>query len=92
MDELGQSILNIANVVPAGIVVFVPSYLFLDKLWARWTATSFFARLGAKKPVFSEPRDAGSSDKVLRGFSDAALSQGGGGKVSAPFVKGRLTK
>ena len=51
IDELGQAMANLAAVVQAGMVVFLPSYGFLDTVLERWKASGLYARLGSKKKV-----------------------------------------
>ena len=53
--ELGQILLNFTNVVPAGMVVFVPSYGFLNVVTEKWRASGVLEKLGAKKKVPSLP-------------------------------------
>ena len=51
--ELGQTILNLTNLVPNGFVVFLPSYSFLSLVKAAWSKgeTKILDRLGKKKKV-----------------------------------------
>lgn len=46
-----MSLMNFCNVVPNGIVVFVPSYGFLDGLVSYWKRKGVFDRLNSKKKV-----------------------------------------
>ncbi|ORY92941.1 helicase C-terminal domain-domain-containing protein [Leucosporidium creatinivorum] len=71
LDELGQSIVNIAQVVPKGIVVFVPSYDFLNQVQARWEASGMIKRLKQKKKTFWEPKASADVDMTLREYSAA---------------------
>ena len=49
--ELGQILLNLVNVVPAGMVVFLPSYSFLNAVTAEWKKSDLITKLDAKKKV-----------------------------------------
>lgn len=49
--ELGQILLNLVNVVPAGMVVFLPSYSFLNAVMAEWRKSGLIPKLDAKKKV-----------------------------------------
>ncbi|GAA5857522.1 hypothetical protein JCM8547_009318 [Rhodosporidiobolus lusitaniae] len=69
LDELGQAIVNIATVVPKGVVVFVPSYAFLDQAQARWEGSGMIKRLSTKKQPFWEPKASSDVDTVLREFA-----------------------
>ncbi|KAI1101125.1 DNA repair helicase [Jackrogersella minutella] len=85
MRELGLAILNICTAVPDGVVVFFPSYGYLDEVVAAWSeasaghAKSIWDRLQARKAVFRESK-GGSSDEVLEQYTEAIL--GGEGKTS----------
>ena len=50
IEELGQMILNFTHQIPAGMVVFFPSYNFLNKAKEVWQ-TSFLEKFGVKKCV-----------------------------------------
>ncbi|TID04330.1 ATP-dependent DNA helicase chl1 [Colletotrichum higginsianum] len=85
--SLGLAIFNLCNVVPDGVVVFFPSYGYLEEVVAAWKgvatrqgqtpqgATSLWDRLQQRKEVFSETR-GGSSDEVLESYSRAILGDG----------------
>ena len=38
LDEAGRALLTLSAVVPGGLVVFAPSFAYLDALAARWGA------------------------------------------------------
>ncbi|KIP08638.1 hypothetical protein PHLGIDRAFT_103970 [Phlebiopsis gigantea 11061_1 CR5-6] len=67
--ELGQLLTNFASLVPGGMVVFVPSYAFLNTVVGAWEKSGLMERLGAKKKVFSEPQESGDVDAVLRDYA-----------------------
>lgn len=52
MDELGLLLLNLCGVVPEGLVVFVPSFGYLDALVGHWQASGLWGRLAHRKQVF----------------------------------------
>jgi chromosome transmission fidelity protein 1 len=49
--EVGQIILNFASLIPAGMIVFVPSYAFLNSVVAAWTKSGLWQKMAAKKKV-----------------------------------------
>lgn len=49
--ELGSVISSVIGLVPDGVVVFLPSYAFLDKVKAAWKTSGLLDRLAAKKHV-----------------------------------------
>lgn len=80
ISQLGLAILNICTAVPDGVVVFFPSYGYLDEVVAVWGEAStgqpksqaLWDRLQAKKAVFRETK-GGSSDEVLEQYTEAIL-------------------
>lgn len=80
IQQLGAAILNTCSVVPDGVVVFFPSYGYLDEVVAAWKERPagptgpppIWDRLQAKKAVFRESK-GGSSEEVLRSYSSAIL-------------------
>jgi chromosome transmission fidelity protein 1 len=72
MDEVGQSIANLCNVIPDGIVCFFPSFTYLDQVYKRWSSTetnSILDRIQRKKKVFKEPRESNMVETILRDYS-----------------------
>ncbi|OHE98611.1 DNA repair helicase [Colletotrichum orchidophilum] len=89
VSQLGLAILNMCNVVPDGVVVFFPSYGYLDEVVAVWEtrtageAKSIWQRLQERKQAFKETR-GGSSDEVLEAYSQAILGDDTSAKPGAP--------
>jgi chromosome transmission fidelity protein 1 len=85
ITQLGLAILNLCSLVPDGVVIFFPSYGYLDEVVAAWqksqgaNAQSVWGRLGMRKALFKETRGA-SSDEVLQEYSDAILGDKSNGK------------
>ncbi|KAI3400090.1 hypothetical protein diail_4628 [Diaporthe ilicicola] len=82
INRLGQALLNICSVVPDGVVVFFPSYGYLDEVVGIWKAPSpsdggksMWDRFQARKALFRESK-GGSSEEVLAGYSAAILGDG----------------
>ncbi|KAK6778979.1 hypothetical protein RDI58_025697 [Solanum bulbocastanum] len=68
-DALGTSLEEICKIVPGGCLVFFPSYKLMDKLSSRWKETGQWARLNARKPIFTEPRGGQEEfESVLKGY------------------------
>jgi len=69
-SELGQLLLNLVSVVPAGMVVFVSSYSALDTVRRLWTADKTLEKIGLRKKVFYEPTETSEVDAVLRDYGN----------------------
>ncbi|KAI1826365.1 DNA repair helicase [Xylaria intraflava] len=92
--ELGLAILNICTAVPDGVVVFFPSYGYLDEVVRVWNETgdarspSVWSKLQNKKAVFSEVK-GGSSDDLLEKYSEAILGEDKNTKTTEAPAKTR---
>lgn len=77
------------QLVPDGVVVFLPSYAFLDKVKAVWTKSGLMTRFGERKQVntgldvfviiymrqvFYEPQTSSDVEAILRDYSLAISS------------------
>ncbi|KAJ2904640.1 chromosome transmission fidelity 1 [Zalerion maritima] len=95
--QLGIGVLNICGAVPDGVVVFFPSYGYLEQVSAVWKepdgssgaggGKSVWDKLGDKKLVLSESKGV-SSDEVLEKYQNAIL--GDGSSNTATFAGGAL--
>ncbi|KAM0752291.1 DNA repair helicase [Meredithblackwellia eburnea MCA 4105] len=83
VDELGTTIANICNIIPKGIVVFVPSYAFLDQIQARWTSSGMLERLSRRKKPFWEPKSSSDVESTLSEYSEANSDKNAGGVLFA---------
>jgi len=97
MDSVGQSLVNLLNMIPDGVVVFFVSYSYMAQVLTRWgvktgsatATTSILERIQAKKRVFVEPREATEADRMLKEYQDCILARpehavAGAGEASGP--------
>ncbi|KAB5533392.1 helicase C-terminal domain-containing protein [Coniochaeta sp. 2T2.1] len=81
--QFGLALLNVCTIVPDGVVVFFPSYGYLDQVIALWQAAdpqsgqgaSIWDRLQGKKALFRDAKGASSED-VLQQYTSAILGGG----------------
>lgn len=95
--QLGLAVLNICSVVPDGVVVFYPSYGYLDEVVGNWkqkagdTSQSIWERLEGRKTLFLESR-GGASEEVLRDYSQAVMEDGSKGALLLSVVGGKMSE
>lgn len=61
IEELGKAVVQFARTIPDGLVVFFPSYAYLDTVTKAWQVQggpgkSIWAQLSSTKRVFMEPK------------------------------------
>ncbi|KAL7306364.1 hypothetical protein TKK_0001788 [Trichogramma kaykai] len=71
LDELGRTLVNLCNIIPAGIVVFLPSYSYEELLIRHLETNGILAKIGLKKAIFREPKSSTLVNLVLENFSDS---------------------
>ena len=87
-DELGLAILELIRKVPAGVIVFLPSYSYEEQLVRRWRQSGLFDKLKQEKRVHREPRKARDTKQALEAYNKDAKGSGAlllsiiGGKMS----------
>ncbi|XWW99862.1 hypothetical protein V2A60_007876 [Cordyceps javanica] len=101
IGQLGLAVLNMCSIVPDGVVIFFPSYGYLDEVVEAWKkkrvgdAQSTWERIKTKKAIFQETKGA-SSDEVLQKYSEAILGsqggQAGGGALLLSVVGGKMSE
>ncbi|KAF9967745.1 DEAD H (Asp-Glu-Ala-Asp His) box helicase 11 [Mortierella alpina] len=108
MDGIGQSLANLLNMIPDGVVVFFVSYSYMAQVLARWrhkvssTGTSILERIQARKRVFIEPREAPDADRMLKEYHEciyekpehtlASAAAGPRGGVLFSVVGGKMSE
>ncbi|KAJ3252990.1 DEAD H (Asp-Glu-Ala-Asp His) box helicase 11 [Boothiomyces macroporosus] len=91
INEAGRAISNICNVVKGGIVVFFPSYSYLDSVVKEWKNTSVYSALQKKKKIFAE---SNSAEDVLGSYTRAIKlpEESKTGAVLFAVVGGKLSE
>ncbi|CAH6719629.1 ATP-dependent DNA helicase Chl1p [[Candida] jaroonii] len=87
ITSLGDALLQLFKTIPFGVVVFFPSYKYLEELHRVWERTGHIKKFeSVKKKLFMETSD---TDKILADYSNCISIQGSallfsvvGGKLS----------
>lgn len=95
LDELGRALLNLVAVIPDGVVVFFPSYKYLETAIERWrldapNGTSLWTRMSTRKSVFCESKEKTGADDVLAEYAKAI--DGGQGAMLLSVVGGKMSE
>ncbi|KAI9723784.1 MAG: hypothetical protein M1812_001084 [Candelaria pacifica] len=95
IDDLGRAILNLSMVIPDGIVVFFPSYSYLDQIVQRWqkttgTTQTLWERLSQRKEVLMESKESSSVEVTLAEYA-RAIDSGKGG-ILLSVVGGKMSE
>lgn len=74
-DSMGFLLLQYAQVIPGGILMFFPSYALMGILKARWQRTGIWDKLEKHKQMFCEPRLGGKDFDALLDQYKAVIAE-----------------
>ena len=95
INELGEAVIELSKIIPDGMVVFFPSYAYLEYVTSRWkTVTdkqhSLWDRLSNQKPLFRESKEGSGVEELLQDYA-LSIDTGKGGLLLS-VVGGRLSE
>ena len=90
MNELGRLIQNLTTLVPQGIVVFLPSFSYMEALTQYWNKSGLETKLKCRRPLFYEPRSATALESTLRMYEKVIYN--GGGAVLFAVVGAKMSE
>ncbi|KAI6231022.1 General transcription and DNA repair factor IIH helicase subunit XPD [Aphelenchoides besseyi] len=86
----GSLILDMASIIPDGIVVFFTSYTFMEDVVATWYEQRFLDVILKKKLLFIETRDATETSVALQRYIQACES--GRGAILFCVARGKVSE
>ncbi|OXU22266.1 hypothetical protein TSAR_001674 [Trichomalopsis sarcophagae] len=94
LDELGRTLVNLCNIVPAGLVVFLPSYSYEDLLFKHLESNGVLTKIRTKKTVFREPKSTTQVNQILEKYASAAKTpqKPQNGAILFSVVGGKLSE
>ncbi|ETL36675.1 hypothetical protein F442_11679 [Phytophthora nicotianae P10297] len=88
-DSMGYLLLQYAQMIPGGILMFFPSYALMGILKARWERTGIWAKLEKHKKMFSEPRQGGKDfDELLDKYKNIIAQHAATRDVPSGWING----
>ncbi|KAL6782591.1 hypothetical protein ACKKBG_A07395 [Auxenochlorella protothecoides x Auxenochlorella symbiontica] len=96
-EDLGNSIVNFARIVPDGLLVFFPSYGLLDSCVEGWKLPSsggstIWERICRHKAPVVEPRDSAQFVLAVQDFQAKLDGPGTGGAVLFAVCRGKASE
>lgn len=92
LDETGQVLMSLSKVIRGGIVLFFPSYDYLELMYQRWESTNIIQQIQAQgKKVFKEPKSASLVSKILNDYEKMNNNERSGG-ILLSVVGGKVSE
>lgn len=86
----GTLILELSKVSPDGMVVFFPSYIYMEEIVSLWSESSFIAEIMKHKLVFLETPDFNETNKALQNYKKACDC--GRGAILFSVARGKISE
>ena len=86
----GNLLVEMASVVPDGLVCFFPSYVYLENVFASWYEQGVIDYLLKKKLLFTETTDAAETSLAL--FNYVKACENGRGAVLLSVARGKVSE
>ncbi|EDV45452.1 ATP-dependent DNA helicase DDX11 [Drosophila erecta] len=90
LQELSMLLRNLCQVVPGGVVCFLPSYEYLDKVYKYLEQSGTLETIQCRKSVFREV--SGSAEQLLDNYALAIKKPASGGALLLSVVGGKLSE
>ncbi|KAK7375603.1 hypothetical protein VNO78_35510 [Psophocarpus tetragonolobus] len=97
-QELGNAIVNLARIVPDGLLVFFPSYYLLDQIIECWksvsnlNSTSIWDRICKHKKPVIEPRESSSFALSIKDYMTNLNDTSASGAVFFAVCRGKVSE
>ena len=94
--RIGRALASLAPKVTGGLVVFFPSYSFLEEVLTQWRTSNdsknnFRTALNALKPLFTDSRSA-PADETFKAYTAAVTSNPTRGAILLSVIGGKLSE
>mmetsp|Transcript_17607 Transcript_17607/g.38535 ORF Transcript_17607/g.38535 Transcript_17607/m.38535 type:complete len:932 (-) Transcript_17607:928-3723(-) len=78
LADLGNTIYHFVRIIPAGVLVFFPSYYVMQVCITYWKRTGIWAKIERVKVPFVEPRSSAEMAKSVEKYEQVILQNKGG--------------
>lgn len=89
--KLGFYLINLIKLIPDGVVIFFPSYRYLNVVLEVWTSNRVLDILAKMKKVFQEPKDSASVNTILSDYT-ASIKDSLKGALLLSVVGGKMSE
>ncbi|CAH8618265.1 unnamed protein product [Schistosoma rodhaini] len=91
-NSLGLLLIQLADVVPAGLLIFFPSYSFMSQCIEYWKNGDIYEKLSKCKHIFIEPREKNQFNKIFNEYRKTACIENSVGAILFAVMRGRVSE
>lgn len=86
----GSLLLEFTKITPDGLVVFFPSYLYMESILSQWLGMGVFNEIYPHKLIFVETPDANETALALQSYRTACMN--GRGAIMLCVARGKVSE
>ncbi|XP_077474102.1 regulator of telomere elongation helicase 1 [Stigmatopora argus] len=92
MSSLGNTVVNLARVIPHGLLLFFPSFSLMDKTLEFWKGHGHADRIENVKPMFLERKGKGSFAETIGAYYNKVNDSQSRGGIFAAVCRGKASE
>lgn len=92
ISQLGVLVCSLVSVIPGGMVVFFPSYKYLNKVLESWIKSGTLDKIQIQKEIFKEPTDSLGVDSTLADYTSSIKKPQSLGAILFSVVGGKMSE
>lgn len=90
--SLGMAIINIARMVPHGMLIFFPSYPVMSKCQEEWQSSEIWSSINQIKPIYVEPKTKDAFVVCMKEFYAKVKSPEHKGAIFMAVCRGKVSE
>ncbi|KAK9404951.1 Regulator of telomere elongation helicase 1 [Crotalus adamanteus] len=92
LSSTGQTIVNLARIIPNGLLVFFPSYPVMNYNLEFWRTHDIARKIEAMKPMFVEPKHKGAFTEVMDAYYEKVVCPKSNGAIFLAVCRGKASE
>jgi regulator of telomere elongation helicase 1 len=92
MQSLGQAIINVAKIVPHGVLIFFPSYKALEMSINFWQKNNLYKQMGDVKSIFLESKSTKECNETVLKYYERIKDRNYNGAIMFAVCRGKISE
>lgn len=92
LHSLGKTVLELAKVVPDGLLIFFTSYGILNTCMTNWQTNGIWDQIQQSKPIFIEPRFKDEFNNTMKTYYEKINNETKVGAIFMAVCRGKVSE
>ncbi|XP_018572046.1 regulator of telomere elongation helicase 1 homolog isoform X2 [Anoplophora glabripennis] len=90
--SVGRSILNLARIIPDGLLIFFPSYPIMQKFQQYWQESGLWTNISQQKMIYVEPKDKTAFNSTMEEYYMKIKDVSAKGAIFMGVCRGKVSE